>query len=98
MKITAVIQAKALERYPTPASLGCVLMINEGYVFAGVPESFHDKDERVPVYNLNELVGYVTYYRREREDGTVTVTVTVEDVENFQGPILTTAARKAGAL
>jgi len=80
----------ALERVPTPAHLGTVLMCNEGYLFASVPEEFQNEDERVPIYNIEQLVGHITYER----DGD-TVKVTIEDVENNQGDILTRAAHKA---
>lgn len=79
------------ERFPYPGHLGTTLMMNLGYVFAGVPEEYHKKDERVPMYNVLTLVGYITYVRKD--DGSVDVII--EDVENPQGNILTNAANQA---
>lgn len=85
------LQEQAVKRYPFPAHLGTVLMLNEGYLFASIPEEYHRSDEMVPIYNIQTLVGYITYHRLDNGQ----VEVTIEDVENPQGDILTHAANAA---
>ncbi len=80
---------KARQMCPKPANLAAVLMQNEGYVFAGVKEEEKDLDT-VGVYNLEQLVGQITYTRSE--DGTP-IRATISDATKEE--ILTWAAKNA---
>lgn len=82
---------KVVDEYPYPTNLGTAIMHDLGYVFAGVPEEFQQSDDNVPIYNLDVLVGYITYTRNDNG----TVDVFIEDVENPRGEVLTYAAQRA---
>ncbi len=84
------LSTSSLGRYPHPAYLGSALMQNSGYLFSSVPEEFHSQDLHVPIYNIQQLVGYISYI----VEG-IDTKVFISDVPNSQGNILTEAAAQA---
>jgi hypothetical protein len=75
--------------YTSPGLLGVNLMASSGFFFGGVPLEHQEQDIQVPIYNLEVLVGFITYIHNQ--DGTVNVTIS--DVDNPQGNILTQKAK-----
>lgn len=86
---TSYISAQALEQMATPAQFGVSILEACGNIFASVKEG-SDGDRRVPIYVVDTLVGYITYYRANGQ-----VRVIVEDQANeIDNNLLTNAAKQ----